>query len=338
MASTPAPLRADALVDVILPAYNGSRVIRKALDSALAQDVPLQVIVVDDGSSDDTAEIARSYGPRVTVITQANRGVSGARNTGLAASSAPYVALLDQDDSWQPGKLARQLKLLQDHAAVGLVFTDMLLLESDGSIVEDGFLLTTPAYAALAREPLGSGAFLMPPDLAQAVVRFNFISPSTVLLKREAIADVDGFDEAFRLCDDAECWMRLLHRWRGIAIEEQLVKALVWEGNASLKFEKLILERIAIGAKVEAHPELFAEGTADYLRKERPVSYYRLGIVALNAGDTRTARAHFWTSLHQSVRLTTAFALGATLLPAALRTPLLRLKRGLGVRWSINVE
>ena len=99
------------------------------------------------------------------------------------------------------------------------------------------------------------------------------------------------------------------------------------------------LEQVnGIGAKVEAHPELFAEGTSDYLRKERPVSYYRLGIVALNADDTRTARAYLWTSLHHGFRLTTAFALGATLLPAALRTPLMRLKRGLGVRWSINVE
>ncbi len=332
------PVRSDALVDVILPAYNGSKVIRNALDSALAQDVALQVIVVDDGSSDDTAAIARSYGPGVTVITQANRGVSGARNTGLAASRAPYIALLDQDDRWQPGKLARQLKLLQDHAAVGLVFTDMQLFEGDGSIVEDGFLATTPAYAALNREPIGDGAFLMPTDIAKAVVRFNFISPSTVLLRREAILDVNGFDEAFRLCDDAECWMRLLHRWRGIAIEEQLVRALVWEGNASLKFEKLLLERIGIGEKVEAHAELFAEGTAEYLRKESPVSYYRLGIVALNAGETRIARKRLKTSLAQQFRLTTALALGATLLPAPLRGPLMRMKRGLGVRWSINVE
>ena len=106
------------LVDVILPAYNGSSVIRKALDSALAQDVPLRVIVVDDGSTDDSAEIARSYGPRVTVIRQANRGVSGARNTGLAAATAPYVALLDQDDIWQPGKLARQVKLIEAYPEV----------------------------------------------------------------------------------------------------------------------------------------------------------------------------------------------------------------------------
>src|SRR5262245_36971659 len=108
------------LIDVVLPAFNGGRVIRKALESALGQDVPLHITVVDDGSNDDSAAIARSYGSRVTVIQQANRGVSGARNTGLAVAKAPYVALLDQDDIWQPHKLSRQLKLIETHPDVGL--------------------------------------------------------------------------------------------------------------------------------------------------------------------------------------------------------------------------
>jgi glycosyltransferase involved in cell wall biosynthesis len=327
------------LVDVILPAYNGREVIRKAIDSALAQDVPLRLIVVDDGSSDDSAAIARSYGPSVTVITQANRGVSGARNTGLAAARAPYVALLDQDDIWQPGKLARQLKLIEAHPDVGLVFTDMVLLKSDGSIVEDGFLLTTPPYAALDRQPLGDSAYMLPEALAAAVVRFNFISPSTVLLRREAIRDVGGFDEDFRLCDDAECWMRLLHRWRGIAIEDRLVLSLVWEWNAAtVKWDKLILERIRMGEKAAIRPELFPAGTADYFRKERPVSYYRLGMGALHAGDIRTARRHLLASYRDKSKLRTALALGATLLPEPLRGALLRLKRATGLRWAVRVE
>lgn len=326
------------LVDVILPAYNGSQVIRKAIDSALAQRVPLHIIVVDDGSIDDTAAIARSYGPQVTVITQANRGVSGARNTGLAASRAPYIALLDQDDIWSPDKIARQLDLLEAHPDVGLVFTDMTLLEGDGTIVEDGFLLTTPPYAALTRQPLGNAAFLLPDTLAQAVVRFNFISPSTVLLRRRVLEEIGGFDEAFRLCDDAECWMRLLHRWRGIAIEECLVLSLVWEGNASLQAGKLTMERLRIGDKVAARPDLYPSGAVEYFEKERPVSYYRLGISALHAGDVRAARTHLRDSLRYKARLTTALALAATALPGPVRRALLSLKRAAGVRWAMPVE
>ena len=325
-------------IDVILPAYNGAKVIRKALESALAQQVPLRVIVVDDGSSDDSAAIARSYGPAVTVITQSNRGVSGARNAGLAAATAPYIALLDQDDIWQPGKLARQLELIDAHPEVGLVFTDMVLLTSDGTVVEDGFLRTTPPYAALSRHSLGNDAFLLPKSLGEAIVRFNFISPSTALVRRRALQEIGGFDEGFRLCDDADCWMRLLHRWRGISIEDRLVLSLRWEGNASKQWSKLILERMRIGEKARAHPELFPPGTADYFRKERPVSFHRLGIGALHSGDTKTARAYFTKSLRDRWRLPTALAYGATMMPSRARNWFRRLKRSFGIRWSSRVE
>ena len=329
---------ADPLIDVVLPAYNGRAVIRAAIDSALAQDIPLRVIVVDDGSRDDTGDIARAYGPPVTVIRQLNRGVSGARNTGLAAGRAPYVALLDQDDVWAPGKLARQLALLEAHPDVGLVFTDMVLLEPDGTVVEDGFLLTTPPYAALARVPLGHAAYRLPPELADAVVRFNFISPSTVLARRAALAEVGGFDEAFRLCDDAECWMRLLSRWRGIAIEDRLVRSLVWAGNASHQGAQLLQERIRIGEKVARHPELFPAGARAYFRHERPVSHYRLGILALHAADAPAARAHFRESLADRLSLPTLLGLGATFLPASTRKRLWLMKRLAHISWTTRVE
>jgi hypothetical protein len=170
------------------------------------------------------------------------------------------------------------------------------------------------------------------------VVKFNFISPSTALLRREAIQAVGGFDEGFRLCDDAECWMRSLIRWHAIAIEECLVLSLVWEGNESLKRDKLIWERIRIGEKAAARPELYAAGTAEYLRRERPVAFYRLGVLALQARDARTARIHLRESLRNEWRFTTALALGATILPAPLRDGLLSLKRAAGIRWAIRVE
>lgn len=336
--STAAAIK-DAMIDVIIPAYNGARVIAAAIDSALAQTgVLLRVIVVDDGSTDETAAIAGSYGPRVTVVSQANRGVSGARNTGIAMSQAPYIALLDQDDVWQPVKLSRQLSLLEAHPAVGLVFTDMVLLESTGRIAEDGYLRSTPPYASLERQPVADSAYLLPETLAEAVMRFNFISPSTVLLRRAAINDVGGFDEAFRLCDDADCWLRLLQKWRAIAIEDRLVLSLIWEGNASLNKETLVCERLKMAEKALAHPELFPAGARPYFCKERPVSLYRLGILALEKSDAKTARKHLLASFKTKPCLTTALALGATLLGVRLRDRLWRAKRTIGLCWAIRVE
>jgi len=309
------------------------------LDSALAQDVPLRVIVVDDGSTDNSADIARSYGPRVHVIVQQNQGVSGARNTALAAATAPYVAFLDQDDVWKPGKLRRQVELIERHPEVGMVFTDMTLLESDGAIVEDGFLANTPPYARLVRAPLGGDAFLLPQALDSAIVRENFISPSTALVRTRALKEIGGFDTQFRLADDVECWMRLLHRWRGIAIEDRLVLSYFWGGNASVvKWRNLAQERVRIGEKVRINPALFAADAPDYFRREFPVVHYKLGLSALRSGETGLARRHLLISLQRGGSPAAIVALFATFLPAFVRQPLLKLKRSAGIRWTMRAD
>ena len=335
----PRHMSAVAVVDVILPAYNGVAMIRGALESALSQDVPLRVIVVDDGSSDESAAVARSYGPRVHVIVQENQGVSGARNTALAAATAPYVAFLDQDDVWRPGKLRRQVDLIERHPDVGMVFTDMTILEPNGNIIEDGFLASTEPYATLIRSSLGCDAYLLPPELGAALVRENFVSPSTALVRTRALTEIGGFDTQFRLVDDAECWMRLLHRWRGIAIEDRLVLSYAWGGNASfVKWRAMLLERIAIGEKAAQRPDLYPPNAASHFKKEKPLSQYRLGIGELRAGNVSEARSWFATSLRQGWRMGTALALFATALPTFARNRLFRLKRAAGWRWNMRVE
>ncbi len=114
--------------------------------------------------------------------------------------------------------------------------------------------------------------------------------------------------------------------------------SLVWEGNASLKWDKLILERLRIGEKAARLPELFPPGTAEYFRRECPVSLYRLGVLDLNAGATKSARARFRASLHEQWRFTTALGYAATLLPGFLRRGLLAVKRAAGLRWAIRVD
>jgi glycosyltransferase involved in cell wall biosynthesis len=322
-----------------VPAYNAAPFLRPAIDSALAQDgVPLRVIVVDDGSTDDTAAIARSYGPPVEVISQPNKGLPGARNSGIGASSAPYLALLDADDIWRPGKLARQVALLDQHREIGLVFTDMTLFSGAFHVEEDGYLLTTPEYAALSRTPLGSAAYSLPANLADAAMRFNFISPSSVVLRRDAIAQVGGFDEAFRVCEDIECWLRVLRDWRAISIEDRLVLSRLWHGNISKSAEKMIRGRLQIGEKVFQHPELYPPGTVAYFEAERPLSFQRLGRVALENDDTRTARTHLIRSLRERPRLTGLLMLASTFTGKRVRHGLLRVKRATGLRLSSKID
>lgn len=319
------------MVDIVLPAFNGATVIRKALDSAIAQDVPSRIFVVDDGSNDNSADIARSYGPTVTVVSQENRGVSGARNTGLRLGTAPFVALIDQDDAWYPDKLARQLKVMAEHPSVGIVFTDMRVVRVDGSVVEDGFLSVTESYAKIGRQPIGDAAYMLAEDLGQAVGRFNFIAPSTTLLRRSAIEMIGGFDESFRFIDDADCWLRLLNRWRGAVIEDRLVLSLAWEGCASNQWDKLILERIELGRKIARIPDHFPPGLAEYFEKWRATGLYQLGVGNLRTGNLREARKNLLASLLQRPRFGTALVLGSTFVPGTVRRRAQSLKRVMGI-------
>ena len=109
-------------VSVVIPTHNHAGYIRQAIDSALAQtSAPLEVIVVDDGSTDETPRILADYGGRIRAIRQSNAGVSVARNTGIAAAAGDLIALLDSDDSWAPTKLERQIARLSADPGVGLV-------------------------------------------------------------------------------------------------------------------------------------------------------------------------------------------------------------------------
>ena len=112
-------------VSVIIPTYNQNWILKKTIDSVLSQDfTDYELIVVDDGSTDDTRQILDSYGQDLIVLRQPNRGVSAARNRGIAESRAPLVALLDSDDLWLPQKLTRQVAFFQSHPAALICQTE----------------------------------------------------------------------------------------------------------------------------------------------------------------------------------------------------------------------
>src|SRR5262249_41809571 len=116
----------SGLVSVVIPVYNGSSFLRDAIDSVLEQTyAPLQILVVDDGSVDDSPHVIASYGSRLEPFRQQNMGVSHARNKGVQAARGEFVAFLDQDDWWHPEKIARQVETFVQDADIGLVHTDV---------------------------------------------------------------------------------------------------------------------------------------------------------------------------------------------------------------------
>jgi hypothetical protein len=129
-------------VSVVVPAYNLARFVGRAIDSALAQDWPaeaLEVIVVDDGSTDETPQVLAAYGDRIRVIRQDNGGLVRAVDRGLAEVTGDYVALLDADDELPTDRLTRHVAFLEAHPEVGLVHGDMTIIGADGAVLSPSF-------------------------------------------------------------------------------------------------------------------------------------------------------------------------------------------------------
>lgn len=128
----------NPLVSAVIPNYNYAQYVAEAIESALDQTYQnMEVIVVDDGSEDDSLKVLEKFGDRINVISKQNAGVSAARNAGVAASSGEYVAFLDADDAWLPKKIERQVECLESDPQRGLVHVGVLDINSDGSAREE---------------------------------------------------------------------------------------------------------------------------------------------------------------------------------------------------------
>lgn len=188
-------------VSVVIPAYNCARFVADAIDSVLAQGrADVEVVVVDDGSTDDTAEVVTRYGDPVTLIRQPNAGAAVARNTGIRAARGRYVAFLDADDVWLPGKIEAQLTHLERHPDVSLCCTRWALLRPDAS----GNYVIDPPASDHSNSGFASYSTLTYADLLLDCDVWT----STVLMKRELIGQTGPFDAALRRGQDYDYWLR----------------------------------------------------------------------------------------------------------------------------------
>lgn len=185
------------LVSVILPCFNCEATLERAFASVGRQDYPaIEIIAIDDGSTDGTADILTAHekvGVRV-IRLQRNSGAAVARNAGLAAASGDYVAFLDADDEWLPGKLLRQMAVIAARPAMSFVAANASVVDCQGQIAESSYDELLPADPAAAWKVLLADTFVWTP---------------TVLARRAAIVRTGGFDPAFVIGEDQDLWIRL---------------------------------------------------------------------------------------------------------------------------------
>jgi glycosyltransferase involved in cell wall biosynthesis len=179
-------------ISVVIPTYNRAHFLPRALDSVLGQTVPaLEVLVVDDGSRDDTEALMRQRYPQVRYLKQPNSGVSRARNLGIAAAKGDWIALLDSDDAWLPTKLATQCAILRDHPSARLCHTEEIWIRSGRRVNR-------------MEKHAKSGGYIFKACLPRCVV-----SPSASILHRSLIEEFGNFDESLPACEDYDLWLRI---------------------------------------------------------------------------------------------------------------------------------
>jgi glycosyltransferase involved in cell wall biosynthesis len=183
-------------VSVVITTYNRAELCVRAVESALAQTYPhLEIIVVDDGSRDGTAQRLRTrFGSKILLISQENRGVSAARNTGVAAGSGALVALLDSDDYWRPEKTEEQVRFLETHPEYGMVLCNLSNFHADGRELGE-----SNRRHALPRDGQVLENVLLKPALV----------PSSVMVRRALYESIGGFDETLPTAEDLDFHLRV---------------------------------------------------------------------------------------------------------------------------------
>lgn len=189
---------------IVVPAYNTLATLPATVASLLAQTHDdFEVVVVDDGSSDGTADWVLAHpDSRVRLVRQLNRGLAGARNGGIAATTSTYIGFCDGDDLWEPDKLARHVAFLDAHPRVGLTYSGSALVDGSGAplgISQTPKTTDITAQDVLLRNPVGNGSA---PVLRRACLDDIMFRPAGEMRDQ-------WFDESFRQSEDIECWLRI---------------------------------------------------------------------------------------------------------------------------------
>jgi len=199
-------IKENLQISVIIPTYNRGWTIGEAVDSVLAQDYrDFELIVVDDGSTDNTPEILDAYRGTIKVFRQENQGVSAARNRGIDEASGGFIAFLDSDDLWLPQKLSRQVEFFN-------TTPDALICQTEEVWIRNGVRVNPKKRH---KKPSG---MIFEPSLALCLV-----SPSAVMMRRSLLEIVGNFDETLPACEDYDLWLRISCRFPIYRIDTPLI-------------------------------------------------------------------------------------------------------------------
>ncbi len=213
-------------VSVIIPAYNKAEYTRRTIESVLAQTYSsIEIVVVDDGSTDDTPQMMRQYEGRVKYLVKKNGGACSARNTGINFSTGRYIAFLDCDDLYTVDKIELCVDYLENHLSSGFVYSDADFINEQDDVV---------GRCHYSRSVCGR--------IAQELILFNFICNSTVVVRRDVLQEAGFFDETIFTPGDWDMWLRLAQITEAGYIAKPLTKYRITDNYIFNKLEQAYKE------------------------------------------------------------------------------------------------
>lgn len=261
-------------VSVIIPTYQRANIVSEAINSVLAQTYKdYEIIVVNDGSTDKTPEVLKQFGDQITVIHQANKGLSAARNTGIRASQGDYIAFLDDDDLWANHKLETQIPILDSQEKIGLIYSDMLFFKGQ-DVSENSYnkLYPTPRIQCLWN-----------------LFYLNYIPVPTVVVRRKCLDEVGLFDETLTSCEDYDLWLRIIAKFPVHFVNDLLASYRSSETSMSRNTERMLFNCLRVKEKAFNNPQI-RQLPLSYLDKCYYIYYLQLTKLYLKRGEREKAK------------------------------------------------
>lgn len=267
-------------ISIIIPTYNYARFLPEAIESVLKQTYKdYEIIVVDDGSTDNTKEIIDKYKDKIRYIYQENKGLPSARNTGIKSAKGEYFAFLDSDDVFLPEKLELQIGRFDRNSSLGMVYTYRCFFNEKG----------------VRKKSISENRFLVG-KIQTELFLGNVIPVSSTVVNRKCFEKVGLFDESLTSAEDYDLWLRLSHYFEVDCVPMPLVKIRLHSSNMSRNLERMYINKITvINKNIQMFPEV---GYSDpHIMRRLADLYYSLGWVYVGKLKLKKAFKQFIKSI-----------------------------------------
>ena len=276
-------------VSVIIPTYNRAHLVGQAIRSVLNQTFQdFELIIVDDGSSDDTEAVVKQFNdPRIRYIYQENKGISGARNTGIRSARGRYIAFLDSDDLWLPDLLQLEVPILDANPDVGLVYAKAQAIDKEGNPMSQ----------------ISGAPEKYPGETLKSILYGDFVSTITALVRRACFDSVGLFDESLKGRVDWDMWVRIARYYRFAYIDKVLAKFRCHPGRFTGFRSKFFVD--VFESRIEVLDKAFSRiDLPEEVLSVKPLAYRNaymdVGLHWLSVRAWRKSAHYFWKAIHAS--------------------------------------